>query len=243
MTRSCQNATGLFELRGVKPDLSPGFLPSPHVSQLQRLTSTARARSAPPHPGLLPAWQSWVLRQLGGCSDALVVKSSRAGGSARCPECCSPLPSELGPSCYFGLRCPTSRGGVIDDKPRPASRISVRGEGGPSSLAQDSHPSFRWAQRWAPSEQSQVTSRSSSQSERQGDSRTSTRSLLPLSCRVVRGFCCNWLFLLFSLPVVKSSAIAVLVRPGLRMRSGVAGRTLRNYILRDVRGRFLGLGK
>lgn len=86
-------------------------------------------------------------------------------------------------------------------------------------------------------EQSQVTSRRSSQSEKQGDSQG--RALRGASLSIpgwFGGYCSNWLFLLFSLSVVKSGAIAVLVRPRLRMRSGVARRTLRR-----VPGQAMGL--
>lgn len=174
--------------------------------------------------------------RLGGCSHALVVKSSRAGGSARCPECCSPLPSKLESSCYLGLRGRSSRDGRNHAKSHPASRISGLREGGLSGLAQGSHPSFRWALRCAPGA---ITGHVTSQQpigKAGGLTRTSTSWRLPVGSRLVRGYCSNWLFLLFSLSVVKSGAIAVLVRPRLRMRSGVARRTLRR-----VPGQAMGL--
>ena len=67
-------------------------------------------------------------------------------------------------------------------------------------------------------------------------SKTSTSSLLPVCSSAGRGFRCNDRFLLFSPAGVKSSAIAVPVSPSLRMRSAVAGRTLRG-----VPGRAMGL--
>lgn len=82
------------------------------------------ARPAPPHPGLLPARPCWELdsrRLLSRTGE----KRGHAPGSARCPGCCSPLPSNFGSSCYVGLHFGCSRDSINRDK-----FSSARGLGG-----------------------------------------------------------------------------------------------------------------
>lgn len=94
------------------PELSNFPVPVPHATRVasRHVTSRQRrgARPAPPHSGPLPARPCReldgrrLLSRTGG-------RRGRAPGSARCPGCCSPLPSSFGSSCYVGLHFGCSR--------------------------------------------------------------------------------------------------------------------------------------